>query len=53
LEIIRSDEQLMSDLRYWVSTMRVALFMVQDRKSFAMRISQMIKDLLLEMDSSN
>ena len=35
---ISGDEQLMSELRYWMSTMRVALFIGRDRTAYATRL---------------
>lgn len=39
---IRGDEQLMSGLRYWMSTMRVALLIGNERLSFAKRLRDIV-----------
>ena len=39
---IRGDEQLMSELRYWMSTMRVALLIGNERLSFAKRLRDIV-----------
>lgn len=40
---IRGDEQLMSELRYWMSTMRVALLIGNERLSFAKRVRDLVE----------
>lgn len=42
IEAISGDHQLMSELRYWMSTMRVALFMGRDRTAYATRLRDSI-----------
>ncbi len=42
IEAIRDDHQLISELRYWMSTMRVALFMGRDRTAYATRLRDSI-----------
>lgn len=41
---ISSDAELMADLRYWMSTLRVGMYIVRDRISYANIISKMIKE---------
>ena len=42
IEAIRGDHRLISELRYWMSTMRVALFMGRDRAAYATRLRESI-----------